>query len=128
MDDKDAVILNNMFCLPDTVINRKGSLQWVTGIPGTVETIASYQKQDGTSKLFASSGTSPNVAIYDVTGSGAVGAAVVSGKGSDQWQYLNFATPGGQYLYMVNGWIPPCSTTARRGRPLQASQCQPLRG
>ena len=107
MDDKDAVILNNMFCLPDTVINRKGSLQWVTGITGTVETIASYQKQDGTSKLFASSGTSPNVAIYDVTSSGAVGAAVVSGKSSDKWQYLNFSTPGGQYLYMVNGVDSP---------------------
>lgn len=107
MDDKDAVILNNMFCLPDTVINRKGSFQWVTGITGTVETIASYQTQSGTSQLFASSGTTPNVAIYDVTSAGAVGAAVVTGKSSDRWQWLNFSTPGGVYLYMCNGVDSP---------------------
>lgn len=107
MDDQDAVILSNFFCLPDTVMNRKGSSTWVTGITGTVETLAPYQKQDGTSELFASAGTTPNVAIYDVTTLGPVGAAVVTGKSSSRWQHINFATPGGQYLYMVNGVDSP---------------------
>ncbi len=107
MPEQDAVILNNVYCQPDSVMMRKGSLNWVTGITGTVETLCGYNTVTGADKRFASSGTAPNVAIYDVTSSGAVGAAVVTGKSSPRWQTINFATPGGQYLYMVNGVDSP---------------------
>lgn len=107
MADQDAVTLNNMFCKPDTVMNRMGSPTHVTGITATVETLATYQTQAGASKMFASSGVSPNVAIYDTTTAGAVGAAVVTGQHSPRWQWIDFATPGGQFLCMVNGVDSP---------------------
>jgi hypothetical protein len=41
--------------------------------------------------------------IYDVTSSGAVGAAEVSGLSVDIWQWCNFATAGGNFLVACNG-------------------------
>ena len=103
MKDKDAVILDNFFCTPYDVMLRYGYSNWATGITGNVNTLASYSPPSGTIKMFACAGAN----IYDVTSSGAVGAAVQTGLTSDKWQHLNFGTAGGNFLYMVNGADAP---------------------
>jgi hypothetical protein len=52
-----------------------------------------------TKKMFAAG----DGKIYDVTSSGALPAASVSGMTNNKWQHINFATTAGQYLYIVNG-------------------------
>lgn len=98
MKAADAVVLDNWWCLPSKVVLRSGAADWATGITGTVNTLARYDAALS-SRLFAAAGAN----IYDVTSTGAVGAAVQSGLTSDQWQHTNFATAGGQFLVMVNG-------------------------
>lgn len=103
MAETDAIKLDNFFCTPYDVKVRNGYSVWATGLPSAVNTICSYSPPSGGIKLFAASGT----AIYDVTNSGAVGAAVVTGKASDKWQHSNFGTAGGNFLYLVNGIDKP---------------------
>lgn len=104
MDPTYALVLDNMFCTPTTVDIRGGTADWSTGIgPGTaVETVTHYTGLTN-QLLFAAAGTK----IYDVTTSGAVGAAKVSGMTNARWQTAQFATAGGQFLYMVNGADAP---------------------
>jgi hypothetical protein len=102
MDSKYAVILQNFMPTSSSVNLRKGSQLWATGMNGRVETVASWNGAN-VSKLFAA----VDGKIYDVTSSGTVGAAVVSGLSSNRWQHVNFATPGGRYLLMVNGVDSP---------------------
>jgi hypothetical protein len=103
MGKQDAVILDNFVPKNTEVVLRSGSSDHVTGITGTVETLAVYAKAAGTYSMFAAAGT----AIYDATVAGAVGAAVQSGLTNARWQTTNFATAGGKYLYMVNGADKP---------------------
>lgn len=102
MDSKYAVILQNFIPTSSSVDLRKGNVDHVTGIVGKVETLVSYNNGT-TSKLFSAITDK----IYDVTAAGAVGAAVASGKTNGKWQCTNFATTGGQYLYMFNGSDSP---------------------
>jgi len=99
----DAVVMDNVFPLTTECMVRKGSSAWATGITGTVETVASYNRLNGLQSLFAAAGSN----IYDVTISGAVGAAVQTGLTNARWQHTNFGTAGGKYLYMVNGADKP---------------------
>ncbi|MDE3021975.1 MAG: hypothetical protein KGI54_08955 [Pseudomonadota bacterium] len=99
MKKEDAVILDNLVPKTTEVVLRSGSVDHVTGISGTVETLAVYAKANGTYSMFAAAGTS----IYDVTNAGTVGAAVQTGLSNARWQTVNFATAGGKFLYMVNG-------------------------
>lgn len=94
----DAITLTNFFPTPTTVNLRNGYEQWVTGLPADVESLMPYVSGTA-SKLFAASGT----AFYDVTTKGAVGASVVSGLTNARWQSANMGTPGGRFLYAVNG-------------------------
>lgn len=99
MPATDAVILENWFPTPTNVVIRKGWVEWCTGFANPVETLMSYAPTTGAYQLFAASGTS----FYDVTTQGVVGAAVVTGLGNAQWQYTNIVTPGGSFLWCVNG-------------------------
>lgn len=103
MDPAFAIQLDNWFCTPFDVTVRQGSSNWSTGMPSSVDTIASYSPPSGNLILFAASGAN----IYNVTNPGVVGAPVVTGKNSSQWQFENFGTPGGNFLYMVNGVDAP---------------------
>lgn len=103
MGPKDAVVLDNFFPMTTEVSLRAGSSDWVTGITGTVETLMDYSPRSGVNAMFAAAGT----AFYNVTASGAVGAAVQSGLTNAQWRYINFATTGGSFLYAVNGADKP---------------------
>lgn len=103
MPDTNAVILDNWFPSTDKVTLRQGHASHVTGLTGDIETLLEYIPLTGSGKLFAANGT----AIYDVTTSGAVGAAVVSGKTNARWQYTSIGTTGGQFLFAVNGADTP---------------------
>ncbi|SEO77574.1 hypothetical protein SAMN05216316_1061 [Nitrosovibrio sp. Nv6] len=104
MPETDAVQMENMFPNTTDVMLRKGSENHVTGITGTIETLAAYSSSTA-SQLFGST----DAAIYNVSSAGPVGAAVVSaGITSGRWQHINFGVPGGaQWLYMVNGIDKP---------------------
>ncbi len=99
MDEEDAVILDNFFPLPSKVIIRKGSINWVTGLGNQVESLMGYKPQTGTAALFGASGTS----FFNVTSTGVVGAAVVTGLTNARWQHVNMSTSGGNFLMAVNG-------------------------
>jgi hypothetical protein len=99
----DAVVLDNWWSYPSYLGVRKGSSNHVTGITETVETLVEYLPVSGTSTLFAAAGT----AIYNVTSAGAVGAAVQTGLANARWQDAMITTPGGSFLYLVNGADKP---------------------
>lgn len=99
MPPTDALVMTNWFPTPTNIELRGGCANYATGITGWVETLMTYNAQSGTPKMFAAAGAK----IYDATGPGAVGAAVVTGNTSARWQYTNFGTPGGQFLVAVNG-------------------------
>lgn len=94
----DAVYLTNWFPGTSDVVLRNGYLQHATGLGAQVETIAKYSGGT-TNKMFAFAGSN----VYEVTSSGAVGAAVVTGLSNARWQYTNIATPGGNFLIAFNG-------------------------
>ena len=98
MPAEDAVIMTNMFPLPDRVMLRKGHIAHATGLGAQVEAVVDYNSATG-SELYAATAAD----IFDVSTAGAVGAAVVTGQTSGKWQHINFATAALQYLYMVNG-------------------------
>lgn len=93
-----ALVLDNINCTPTTVNSRNGSQNWVTAITGWVETVAHYRSPTKGVLVAAA-----NDAIYDVTVTGTVGSAKLSGFTNNRWQWTNFATPGGNFLHMVNG-------------------------
>lgn len=96
-----AVRLINWFPQPDWVELRRGFTRHcdtMSGLP--IETVAAYQGT-GLNKLFAASGP----VIYDV--SQEVASVALSGLTNARWQYCNFATTGGNFLYMVNGADTP---------------------
>lgn len=99
MDEKDAVIMDNLFPLPSKVIIRRGALAWSTSIGSAVESLMGYNPKSGTASLFAAAGTS----FYNVTSTGSVGAAVVTGLTNARWQRVNMSTGGGNFLMAVNG-------------------------
>jgi hypothetical protein len=75
MQPTDAVTLENWFPLTNELMLRKGYTQHATGITGQVESLLPYFA-GATDELFAVASGS----FYDVSSSGAVGAAVVTGK------------------------------------------------
>ena len=93
-----CLVADNVFCTPTTVDIRNGSSNWATGINGWVETVCHYRSP--TKGVLIAAGNSK---IFDVTATGAVGSAKVSGLTNNRWQTSNFTTPAGNFLYMVNG-------------------------
>jgi len=102
MPPADAVIMLNWFPLTTEVTLRKGYTEWATGISGQVESLFVYAGST-TNELFAAAGGS----FYDVTATGAVGAAVVTGTSNSRWQYVNISTTGGNFMYVANGVNKP---------------------
>ena len=102
MAPTDAVTLDNYFPGVSNVNLRGGYSKHATGLPGQIESLLSYAGA-ATNKLFAVS----DGKIYDVTSAGAVGAPAVSGLSNSRWEYINVTTPGGNFLYAVNGVDKP---------------------
>lgn len=103
MPKENAVVLDNFFPDTDRVELRFGFDDYSTGMSGNVDTLMHYHSPAGTEKLFAANGTS----IFDVTAGGAVGAASVTGLTGIQFQSTQISTPGGHYLFAVNGVDTP---------------------
>jgi hypothetical protein len=105
MPPNDAAKLDNWFPTPTSVNLRNGCIATATGLPGMISGLFAYNPTNGTNQLFAAAGGK----IYNVTASGAVGAAVASGNASDQWQKVPFGSTAanGQFLYLVNGVDSP---------------------
>lgn len=97
MEPTDALTLDNWFPRTADVLMRPGYTDWATGLPSQVNSLMAYAGPSSTS-LFAASSTG----IYDVSTAGAVGAAVRTGLTSTKFNYVNFRTAGGQYLWAVN--------------------------
>lgn len=101
MSPKRAVRLINWFPQPSWVEVRKGFVEHCdTGSGLPVETLADYQGV-ASRELFAASGT----VIYNVTTD--TPSTSVTGLGNARFQFINFATTGGNFLYMVNGADDP---------------------
>lgn len=98
MDPEDAVKLINWFPGTTQCNLRYGYQQFSTGLPADVDSLFSYSG-GATNKLFAVS----NDSIFDVTSGGAAPAASVTGLSNARWQYVNFATPGGNFIICCNG-------------------------
>lgn len=103
MDPAAAIILDNWFPQPACVSFRAGHVSHATGISGAVESLMAYHGPGATQKLFAARSSS----IFDATSAGAVGAAAVSSLTNARWQHVNFTTPGGNFLFLVNGADAP---------------------
>lgn len=99
MKPEYAVILDNWFPETDRLTMRNGYEAWTTGLGAPVESLMDYTPRNGTSVLFGAAGGN----VYNVSGSGAVGAAVLSGKTNARWQHVNMGTSGGQFLFLFNG-------------------------
>lgn len=83
---------------------RPGYQTRVTGFPAIVRSLMVYVQNNGTETMFAASGT----AFYNASGSGAVGAAVVSGLTNSKWVSVNFTNSSGtSYLCCFNGVDAP---------------------
>jgi len=104
MDEEYAVIMKNWWPTTKDIMVRKGWADHVTGLTAQVESLMPYIKPDGTETLFAAEGTD----FFDVTSSGAVGAAVVSSLTNARWDSINYTvTSGTAYLCCFNGTDSP---------------------
>lgn len=99
MKPTDALVLDDVICRAGYLEVRKGWAPTATGLPATIESLFPYKSLAGGAKLFAASGT----AFYDVTASGAVGAAVVTGLTNAYWQHAQVSGVAANYLICVNG-------------------------
>ena len=98
-EDGTALILDNIFPEAEAVRSRRGATLQASGIGSSVDSVLAYPSKTSAGKLFAAKSTS----IYDVSGIGAVGAAVVTGKTNGKWQSELFANAADQFLVICNG-------------------------
>jgi hypothetical protein len=104
MAPTDAVTLENFFPTVSSVVLRGGYSQYATGLGGQVQSLMSWSGGP-TNKMFAAAATT--LSFYDVSSSGAVGAAVVSGLTNAIWESINVTIGSASYLYCVNGADKP---------------------
>jgi hypothetical protein len=98
MPPLDATDLINWFPRPDRVQTRRGFASYATGIPGTVETLAEWRGPTSAKMIAAGGG-----GIYDVSSTGAVGAALASGFANTRFQQATITTGGGTFVVLANG-------------------------
>jgi hypothetical protein len=77
------------------------NLPYETSPAGPIESLMAYHGPAAVQRLFAARGSR----IYDVTAAAAMEA--VLGLTNARWQHINFTTPGGSFLYIVNGADDP---------------------
>ena len=99
MAPEDAVVLDNIVPGTGAVRLRNGFAEHATGLGTYVESLMTYAPPAGSERMFAAAGGS----IYNVTASGAVGAAVLTSLNNARWQHTMFATAAGNYLVAANG-------------------------
>jgi hypothetical protein len=101
--EQTAVLLENAFPEIDSVRARGGSVPFATGMPNAPVTTLMPYRAAGAYKMFASC----NGNIYDVSGPGAVGAALVTGlNATAKFSYVQMSATGQQTLMAANGVDP----------------------
>lgn len=98
MKGTDALILDNWIPESSYCEQRRGHTSHVTGLGALPRTLMDWSGPTG-SQLYAATAT----AVYNVTSTGAVGAAVLSGLSGGDWSFVNFTTAGGHFLVAANG-------------------------
>lgn len=98
MPETDALVLDNWFPSPTEVDVRDGSAYFADFGSHPVETLMSYSGPV-TKKLFGVSSDG----IYNLTPGGTIASADISPVTNARYQYVNFGTPGGDFLLAVNG-------------------------
>jgi hypothetical protein len=100
MKQTDAIRLDEWVPRPTYCEVRGGAVDWATGMAAAIKTLMAWNGPTGTNKLFG--GTASG--IYNVTNSGAVGAAETATVTNGKFQWVNFATASGaEFLIAVNG-------------------------
>lgn len=104
MPEDRAIVLDNWFPSTGDVRVRRGHKVHGSGMgSAVVDSLMVYSAlTSAASKLFSAT----NSSIYDVSSSGAA-TEVLGGRTSNRWQYTNFTTSGGKYLWMCNGAEAP---------------------
>jgi len=98
MPAKDAFVLDNWIPNNTTVDTRGGSANWVTGVGAPVESLEVFAG-GAASKLLAFG----NGSVYDVSLTGALGAAIKSGRVGNKVSSCMFSNAGAQYLMGCTG-------------------------
>ena len=99
MPEGDALIMQNWWPQPYGCAVRKGYREWATGMPSSVDTIATWAAATGAQKLFAWSGTN----VYDITTPGAAVATPITGLTNAVWEWVNLVNAAGSHLIALNG-------------------------
>ena len=102
MDPVYGLIMDNVIPTTSDCTIRKGYTSFATGMSGNIETLFGYGGLTSQKLLAANGGN-----IYNITAGGAVGAALATGYTSNRWQYTNFGTSGGQFIFACNGTDTP---------------------
>ncbi len=105
MPEDRAVVLDNWFPTTTDVRVRRGHIEHCDDMgSGVVDSLMVYNGLTvAGSKMFAVTGGS----IYDVSASGAGSVTSVTGLTNNRWQYVNFTTSGGKFLWACNGVDTP---------------------
>jgi hypothetical protein len=103
MPAADAIVLDNW--IPDIggMRLRNGYLPFFDGMTDPVESLFEYAPPSGLNKLFAATTND----IWDASVTGTATTAEVTTLANGRWQHVNFATTGGNFLYLVNGADDP---------------------
>lgn len=103
MPDDRAVVLDNWFPQPGYVEVRRGFNAAAGGMgSGPVESLLVYHGlTSAASKLIAAADSK----LYDITDG--VPLAVQTGLANNRWQWINFSTPAGKFLWCCNGADDP---------------------
>jgi hypothetical protein len=105
MKDDHAVALDNWFPTTSDVRVRQGCQVHCDDMgSAAVETLMVYNAViDANSKMFAATDGD----IYDVSVEGSGVISTVTGMSSNRWQWVNFATTAGTFLWICNGADTP---------------------
>ena len=95
-----ALSCNDFIATPLGLSLREGYYKNQTGYTNPPTTLMVYNSRSGTNQMFSVAGGS----IFNATGSGAVGAAVVTGQsaGAPYWQYAQQASQAAVNLSLIH--------------------------
>ncbi len=105
MPEDRAVVLENWFPTTADVRIRRGHQAHAGGMgSGVVDSLMVYNGlTSASSKMFAATGNS----IYDVSSDADATITDRIGLANNRWQYINFTTSGGKFLWACNGADDP---------------------
>lgn len=104
MPNSDAYFLENWFPTTDGVVTRNGNTTHVSGIGGTIETLAVYSGGSANQLISFNNGK-----MFNVTAAGAPGPELTTGRTSNKNVTAMFSNAATHFLIGVNGADTPFS-------------------